>query len=293
MLTGYTVNILLMTIMSADRRILTYRQTGRVKLKCTIRIDRLFAEDKARDRFNQKWKDFIQDDCNKDIYHLNGDVLSYASEQLIPKKTDNKPPVLLVLGNPAGESVKRGMFFAADTDGRELSFWKYILARSGLLPLLADNHLPAKALNQRRKKQLWNLDYKTPFRIGLAVFISLPSAAGGKWGGVAGIRKLFGADAFKLIEEEETQRIVKCIRKFVRNKDGAVITFQRNAWENLRSLQNPPYEIGAARKGKLKGTVKDVSDIPLYGVPPTRLSGPCADTLNQFKMKILKAGGPL
>jgi hypothetical protein len=289
LLTGYTLNILLMTIMSADHPILAYRQTGQVKLKCTIRIDRLFGDDKDRDRFDDKWKDFIQDGCNKDIYHLKGDLLSYDSEQLIPEKINSKPSVLLVLGNPASESVQRGMFFAAGRDGRELSFWKYILARSGLLPLFADNHLPVKALNQRRKKQLWNLDYNTPFRIGLTVFISLPSAAGGKWGGVAGIRKLFGADAFKLIEEEETQRIVKCVRKFVRNKDGAVITFQRNAWENLRSLQNSPYEIGAARKGRLKGTVKDVSDIPLYGVPPTRLSGPCADTLNQFKMKILKA----
>jgi hypothetical protein len=278
-----------MTNRGAGNHILTYRQTGQVKLKCSVRLDRLFADDEGRDRFDDKWKRFIQDGCNKDIYHLQGSTLFYDSEQLIPTKISSKPSLLLVLGNPASESVKRGMFFAADRDGQELSFWKHILTRSGLLPLLADNHLPAKALNRRRKKQLWKMDYDSPFRIGLTVFISMPSAAGGKWGCVAGIRRLFGAAAFKLIEKEETQRVVTCVRRFVRN-NGAVITFQRNAWENLRSPENPLYTIDDAKKGRLTGTVKEGAIIPLFCVPPTRLAGPCAQKLKQFKAHILSAG---
>jgi hypothetical protein len=278
-----------MTNRGAGNRILTYRQSGQVKLKCSIRLDRLFAVNKDRQRFNDKWNRFIQDDCNKDIYRLQGGTLSYDSEQLIPTKINDKPALLLVMGNPAGQSVKRGMFFAADRDGQELSFWKHILSRSGLLPLFDHHHLPARVLNQSRKKQLWNLDYDTPFRIGLTVFISMPSAAGGKWGCVAGIRRLLGADAFKLIEREEAERVVKCARRFVRN-NGAVVTFQKNAWDNLRSPENPPYKIGDAKKGRLKGTVKGGSVIPLFGVPPTRLAGPCSEKLKLFKEHLLSTG---
>ena len=82
----------------------------------------------------------------------------------------------------------------------------------------------------------------------------MPSAAGGKWSGVAGIQKLLGAAAFRIIEKEETEQIIKCARKFVQD-DGAVITFQKNAWENLRSENDPVYAIGKARAGKLIGCV--------------------------------------
>ena len=275
-----------MTTISTDERILTYRQTEQVKLKCKIRLDRLFPDQKSRERFDDKWKNFIEDSCNNDIYRLQGNTLSYDSEQLIPTKTNAKPSLLLVLGNPASESVKRGMFFATDKDGKELRFWKYILEDAGLLFPPKINNFSAKALNQCRKKQLWKLDYKTNFRIGLSVFISMPSAAGGKWSGVAGIQKLLGTAAFRLIEKEETERIISCALKFVQNK-GAVITFQKNAWENLRSENDPVYTIDRAKNGKLIGHLKWNAGIRLYGVPPTRLVGPCSKALKQIGDEII------
>ena len=275
-----------MTTISTDEVILTYRQTEQVKLKCKIRLDRLFLDQKSRERFDYKWKIFIEDSCNNDIYRLQGNTLSYDSEQLIPTKTNAKPPLLLVLGNPASESVKRGMFFATDKDGKELRFWKYILEDAGLLFQPKINNFSAKALNQCRNKQLWKLDYKTNFRIGLSVFISMPSAAGGKWSGVAGIQKLLGAAAFRLIEKEETQRIISCALKFVQN-EGAVITFQKNAWENLRSENDPVYTIDRAKNGKLIGHLKWNAGIRLYGVPPTRLVGPCSKALKQIGDEII------
>jgi len=168
-----------MTTISTDERILNCRQIGQVKLKCKIRLDRLFPDQKRRERFDYKWKIFIEDSCNNDIYRLQGNTLSYDSEQLIPTKTNAKPPLLLVLGNPANESVKRGMFFGAKKDGKELPFWEHIIEKSGFLPLLPVKDLPAGELNKSRKSQLWNIEYDTPFRIGLSVFISMPSAAGG------------------------------------------------------------------------------------------------------------------
>jgi hypothetical protein len=273
-----------MTTISTDERILTCRQIGQVKLACKIRLDRLFPDQKCRKRFDEKWPHFIKDNCNDDIYHLEGGKLSYDSEQLIPTKTNARPSLLLVLGNPASESVKRGMFFATDKDGKELHFWNYILKDAGLLSPPKINKFTAKALNQSRKRQLQNPDDKAKFRIGLSVFISMPSAAGGKWSGVAGIQKLLGAAAFRTIEKEETERIISCARKFVQ-KNGAVITFQKNAWENLRSENDPVYSIDKAKGGKLIGHLKGNAGILLYGVPPTRLVVPCCNALKRISVR--------
>jgi len=66
------------------------------------------------------------------------------------------------------------------------------------------------------------------------------------------------------------------------NSEGAIITFQKNAWNNLRSGQDPEYNIGAARAGILKGTLKGHNDLALFCVPPTRLAGPCRTVLTQL-----------
>ena len=268
------------------QRVLTYRQTGQVKLKCVIRLNGLFSDQKSKVQFASNWKDFIEDSCNNDVYRLKGNMLLYDSEQLIPTQNNGKPSLLLVFGNPASESVKRGMFFATDKHDRELKFWKHIIEKAELLPPISSKRSTANALNQRRKKQIWNLDFKTPFRIGLSTFISMPSAAGGIWSGVDGVRRLLRAQAFSKIEREETKRIIECARIFIQ-KNGAVVTFQKNAWENLRSKSDPPYKIEDAKSGKLVGTLKKTPQIRLFCVPPTRLIGPCAHVLKKFKEKIL------
>jgi len=69
-----------MTTISTDERILNYRQAEQVKLECMIRLDRLFPDQKSRERFDYKWKIFIEDSCNNDIYRLQGNTLSYDSD---------------------------------------------------------------------------------------------------------------------------------------------------------------------------------------------------------------------
>jgi hypothetical protein len=87
---------------------------------------------------------------------------------------------------------------------------------------------------------MFSLKYDSPFRIGLGVFISMPSAAGGKWGGVAGIQKLLGVKAFKKLERAEQGRVLECTKKFV-NSSGGVVAFQKNAWNALCSDGDPEY----------------------------------------------------
>ena len=82
---------------------------------------------------------------------------------------------------------------------------------------------------------------------------------------------------FKKAKERE----LECAKKFVTSK-GAVVAFQKNAWNNLCSENDPKYDIKLARAGKLKGHLKGDPRIPLLCVPPTRLSGPCSRVLKKI-----------
>ena len=133
--------------------------------------------------------------------------------------------------------------------------------------------------------QLLGLSYDSPYRIGLCVFVTLPSAPGGLWGGVAGVQKLLGVKALRRLEQEESSRVFKLAEKFI-NVKGAVIAFQKNAWNSLRSENDSEYSIGAARAGCLLGTLKGRNDLALFCVPPTRLAGPCRRVLTQMLKNI-------
>ena len=76
-------------------------------------------------------------------------------------------------------------------------------------------------------------------------------------------------------------RVFKLAEKFLNTK-GAAIAFQKNAWNSLRSEKDAEYSIGAARAGKLKGTLKGRDDLTLLCVPPTRLAGPCRRVLTKM-----------
>jgi restriction system protein len=158
---------------------------------------------------------------------------------------------------------------------------KGILKPSGILKLSYDKNLPVDKLNELRRKQLLDLAYDSHFRIGLCVFITLPSGPGGPWGGVAGIQKLIGVRALRKLEQEESSRIFKLAENFINSK-GALIAFQKNAWNCLRSEKDAEYSIGAAREARLKGNLKGRDDMPLLCVPPTRSTGPSRMALKQM-----------
>lgn len=252
---------------------LTFRQINSSQLKCTLDLYKLYSVHNEVKKFQSKFSYFLKADLyNKKIYHHKSNRLIYLSEQLIPSKKDKRPPLLLILGNPASHSVDAGMFFYFEGNGKEHRFWKIIMRGSGLIDFYVDYNLPPDKLINVYKKKLLNLDYKSQFRIGLSVFISMPSGASGKYSGIAGIQKLLGVKALRLLEAEEKKRVIGVAKKFLKS-NGAAITFQKNAWNALRSPDDPPYSLGLAKKGKLKGTLSGMPDIRLFGLPPTRLGG--------------------
>jgi hypothetical protein len=122
--------------------ILSYKQEDSVKLLCEIDLKKLLPAPKQRERFNKKWNAFLESNShNTEIFELEENVLKYQSEQLIPSKSDDRPPLLLVLGNPASHSVKEGMFFSFEGNKKEHRFWKHTLRLAGLFDLPYDeNH---------------------------------------------------------------------------------------------------------------------------------------------------------
>ncbi len=263
-------------------RLLTWHEAGPGQLECVLDLYRLLPSDKERQRFAANWLEFLESDpAHADIYQRDGDRLIYLTEHLVPTDTNNRPPLLLVLGNPASHSVKAGMFFSFEAGAREHRFWKDILRPAGVLDLALDIDLPVEERNARRRDQLLNLEYDSPFRIGLSVFISMPSAASGPWSGIAGVRKLIGSEAMARLEVTEADRVRESTKAFIQ-PGGAVVAFQKNAWDGLRSPNDPPYSINAAKAGKLRGTMSSMPDVPIYCTPPTRLAGPARDALKHF-----------
>jgi hypothetical protein len=261
--------------------LITYRQTSLVKLKCSLDLRGLYSRQDDLRGFKDRLSRFLDSDpYNQKIYELDGDRLRFESEQLIPKKTDHRPGLLMVFGNPASHSIEQGMFFSYEGNVKEHRFWKDIMRPSGALDLSVDLDMPIEKRNQIRKKRLLELDYESPFRIGLCVFVSLPSPPSRDWSGTSGIQKLLGKRAVALLEPYERERLIKVARTFLR-KGGGVVTFHRSAWEGLRRDTDPEYSILLAKAGDLNGRLNGMPEVPLYGIPPTRLAGPCQKVLKE------------
>ena len=64
-----------------------------------------------------------------------------------------------------------------------------------------------------------------------------------------------------------------------------VVAFQKNAWNGLKADKAPAYRLDSAKKNKLEGALRDMPDVPFYGVPPTRLAGPAKKVLEKFLMR--------
>lgn len=167
------------------------------------------------------------------------------------------------------------MFFSYERNLREHRFW--IALNKDKADILSfktkwegSTLEEVNEVNKLRKQELFELSYDSSFRIGLATFYSMPSPASGyPWAGVEGIRKLFDREAFARITKRETERINQIIKKFV-HPDGAVIVFQKDAYQAIKLLGDSDYTRKEARAGKLlDGHCQCSPQIRLFCLPPT------------------------
>jgi len=240
-----------------------------------LNIADLYPHQSEREKFEERLLRFLNSDsANLKIFRRKDELLIYRTECIVPEKQDSRFPLLLLFGNPASHSVYSEMFFSFESNGREHRFWK-VLNKVRLLSFTSDlesgSRMDLAYRNRLRKEELYDLRYNSPFRIGLAVFYSMPSGASGTgWAGVAGLYRLFGKRALWRIGEYEKSRVERLIRKFVSPR-GAIIAFQKDAYLRVKSSMSPDYDIARARSGELVGVCQCDPDVRLFCFPPTRL----------------------
>lgn len=84
------------------KKLLTFRKTRPGHLKCSLNLSELYRYKNEREKSDSNWDHFLDSDpYNKEAYQQTDDELIFDREQLIPSKKDNRPPLLLVFGNPA------------------------------------------------------------------------------------------------------------------------------------------------------------------------------------------------
>jgi hypothetical protein len=104
--------------------------------------------------------------------------------------------------------------------------------------------------------------------VGIAVFYSIPSPASEKkWSGVSGLKKLFGAEAFRMITREEERRIEILASMFL-TSGSAMIAFQKDAYNGVRSSDSPIYSRKQARQGDLLGKYRGSEHVLLVARHP-------------------------
>lgn len=231
-----------------------------------INTNLLYSSSGEHYRFEMRLREFLKADAAGVITYRDG-ILYYLTESVTPVRTDSRVPLLLLFGNPAPDSVQRKCFFAGEKGGREHRFW-LVLERAGIIAF----EKTGVDANTFRTRALFDLEYRSPFRIGLAVFYSMPSPASDpKWSGVAGLHRLFGARALREIAECEKRRVDALMTGFISgNPSGAVVAFQKDAYSAVKDDGSLARVIADDGKWRLLEARCSSSGTRLLRMPPTR-----------------------
>jgi hypothetical protein len=185
----------------AQSKLLEWKDIGDGKLKVKLDLKRLYGySEELTSNFRERYSKLLDKHPETAIItQLRGNILEYESEQIIPEKKGNMKPLLLLFGNPASHSVVSGMFFSSRgrNKEREHQIWK-VLREKHILDFYNENKITNNSeRNEFRKSAIYNLEYSTPYKIGLAVYYSMPSPASGDYGYIRpGLNKLFGGEIY-------------------------------------------------------------------------------------------------
>jgi len=179
--------------------------------------------------FTKRYEEIGREDPSfLDICSLQGSVLQYESETLLPENMDgSKRKVLLVLGNPATHSVKNGMFFYSKSKDKSHPFWGK-MANAGLVHAVPKTTRDEEA--SLRREMILNGTSSDEYLIGLTTFYSFPTPGSfeAPFNGVKGVEKLF-EPIIEELSEMETKRILSY--PFT---DGAIVVFcQKSSFQRF------------------------------------------------------------
>jgi hypothetical protein len=236
--------------------------------ECLLEISALCGNDTGCRALRLQLRDFIASgESLGRITRLDGDTLFYESESFIPPRPDPaKPGIFFIVGNPAPDSVARRCMYAYEgSRGRQHRFWK-VLHSTGVLRFSQPG--PGTCPPEEKMRQLFAGEYDSPFNTHVIPFFSLPSPAAGPWGGVTGLRRLFGR-YFAQVLSAERAAVRRLLDDRVREGD-SILVLQKDAYLALRGPQSPGYDTSLIRKQALHGPYGS-SGARLSCIPPTRL----------------------
>lgn len=203
----------------------------------SVDVGQLYSDRAAVDAFRGRLQDFLDSDpFSRQIVSLDGDALTYQSESYLPATTNpDKPTLVFLLGNPAPESIAIRALFAYENSGKRYHrFWN-VLESTGVLRF---DRPAAQIPPDEKMGRLFSGEFESAFNIWILPFYSFSTPPGGKWGGVAGVKRLFGR-GFPAISDFENERVGKLIDTRLR-ADDTLLVFQRDAYTTLGDAREWP-----------------------------------------------------
>lgn len=120
-------------------------------------------------------------------------------------------------------------------------------------------------------RRLYAGEYESPFNVHVVPFFSPPSPPGGRWGGVAGLRRLFGKQ-FQCVLSAERAAVRGLIDMSTKPGD-CLLVMQKDAYIALRKLDAPIYDVSLLPKTAIVSEY--TRSVDLVCIPPTRLLYSC------------------
>jgi hypothetical protein len=182
--------------------------------------------------FTKRYEEIGRNDPSfLDICSLQGSVLQYESENLLPENMDgSKRKVLLVLGNPTTHSVKNGMFFYSKSKDKSHPFWGK-MAKADLVEAVPKTTREEEA--SLRREMILSGTSSEKYLVGFTTFYSFstPGSFEAPFSGVAGVEGLF-KPVLEQVSKMETKRILSY--PFT---DGAIVVFtQKNSFQRFSDI---------------------------------------------------------
>lgn len=179
----------------------------------------------------------------KKVCGIKRNILEYKSETVLPLddiSSKGKQKILMVFGNPAINSVDKGMFYFSKNPKEGPGGNRKIFAKHQMWSKLEkawlirnvdvndeDSFKARKKEAEERKKLILEGSTLNKCLVGLTTFYSFPTPVTGKYKNVAGVKKVFGQ---KLLEDIQCEEI-KRLQGYEHFKNAFLIFAQKSTYE--------------------------------------------------------------
>ena len=182
--------------------------------------------------------------------------VTFTTERLIPKRSKNRPTILLLFSNPHPHSINQGMFLSRNTKGQKNLFWP-VMKRAGWFSIPDEEEY-----SNQLAEILILAEHGGPFDLIFYCYYAFPTDY------PKDIKKIFGRTYFNQhIEIESADEFLAVIRK---TEVEAVVSFNKGIFNHL-ALRPVVRYINALNNGELiQSHIKSIDRIiPIFLTYPT------------------------